>query len=173
MGVDKRTIVCYPIVRDKYMKKNRWVLKAKKPASLASPMRESRRMYTSALADESNAVFVIRRGYSYPEIKVVQHAYQVPDKTFAHLIGISDKTLSRIKNSDAKLSSLSGDRLYRLKKIWLLANQVLENSENALSWLRHVQPGLNNQAPLDLLDTEPGYEQVQTLLNQIEYGVLP
>ena len=155
------------------MTTKRWVLKAKKPASLTSTMREGRHVYASALADEVNAVRIIRRGYSYPEIKIVQHAYQVPDKTFAHLIGISDKTLSRIKNSNAKLSSLSGDRLYRLKKIWLLANQVLENSENALSWLRHIQPGLNNQAPLDLLDTEPGYEQVQTLLNQIEYGVLP
>ena len=97
----------------------------------------------------------------------------MPDRTFANLIGISDKTLARIKTSHATLSSLSGDRLYRLKKVWALANKVLENPANALAWLRRAQPGLNNQAPLDLLDTEPGYEQVQTLLNQLEYGVLP
>lgn len=149
------------------------VLKTKKSAPSASPVSEGRRAYVPALTEEMNPVWAIRSGYSYPEIQVIQHAYQIPDKTFAHLIGISDKTLSRIKNSDAKLSSLSGDRLYRLKKVWLLANKVLENPEHALAWLRHAQPGLNNQAPLDLLDTEPGYEQVQTLLNQLEFGVLP
>lgn len=161
------------MVRDKSMTRKSRVLKIKKSAPSASPASEGRRVYVAALTEERDPVWSIRSGYRYPEIQIIQHAYQIPDKTFAHLIGISDKTLSRIKNSDAKLSSLSGDRLYRLKKVWLLANKVLENPENALAWLRHAQPGLNNQAPLDLLDTEPGYEQVQTLLNQLEFGVLP
>lgn len=146
--------------------------KGKKAAGAVSAAADRHRGYITGLA-EGNDIGLIRAGFAYPQIRLVQHAYQIPDKTFAHLIGISDKTLARIKNADAKLSSLSGDRLYRLKKVWLLANKVLENPENALAWLRHAQPGLDGQAPLDLLDTEPGYEQVQTLLNQIEFGVLP
>lgn len=131
------------------------------------------REYTPGAAPETSDIRLIRAGFAYPQIRVVQHAYQLPDRTFAHLIGISDKTLARIKTSHAKLSSLSGDRLYRLKTIWALANTVLENPANALAWLRRAQPGLNNQVPLDILDTEPGYEQVRTLLNQLEFGVLP
>lgn len=149
------------------------VKKGKKDAAAVPAVSDRHRGYVTGPAEEKNDIGLIRAGFAYPQIRLIQHAYQIPDKTFAHLIGISDKTLSRIKNSDAKLSSLSGDRLYRLKKVWQLANKVLENTENALVWLRRAQPGLNNQAPLDLLDTEPGYEQVQTLLNQIEFGVLP
>ena len=154
----------------------KWKIKAvkgKKAASAGSAAAERLRAYMPGAAEEQNDIVLIRTGFAYPQIRVVQHAYQLPDKTFAHLIGISDKTLARIKTSNAKLSSLSGDRLYRLKKIWALANAVLENPENALAWLNHAQPGLNQQAPLDILDTEPGYEQVQTLLNQLEFGVLP
>lgn len=142
--------------------------KAALPAAADRP-----REYTPGAEQEASDIVLIRAGFGYPQIRLVQHAYQLPDKTFAHLIGISDKTLARIKTSNARLSSLSGDRLYRLKRVWALANTVLENPENALAWLRHAQPGLNQQAPLDILDTEPGYEQVQTLLNQLEFGVLP
>ena len=150
----------------------KWKIKAAKGKKGASAAADRPRIYMPGAAQE-NDIGLIRAGFAYPQIRVIQHAYQLPDKTFAHLIGISDKTLARIKTSHAKLSSLSGDRLYRLKKIWALANKVLENPGDALAWLNHAQPGLNHQAPLDILDTEPGYEQVQTLLNQLEYGVLP
>jgi putative toxin-antitoxin system antitoxin component (TIGR02293 family) len=124
-------------------------------------------------AGEKTSIVRIRTGFPYAQIRQVQNLFRVPDKDFAHLIGISDKTLARIKKSNARLSALSGDRLYRLMKVWELANKVMENPDNALAWLNRAQPGLDGQAPMDLLDTEPGYEQVQTLLNQLEYGVLP
>lgn len=155
------------------MKPKTKATKGKKTAAAASAAADRPREYTPGAAHEQNDIVLIRAGFAYPQIRAIQHAYQLPDKPFAHLIGISDKTLARIKTSHAKLSSLSGDRLYRLKKVWALANKVLENRENALAWLSHAQPGLNQQAPLDILDTEPGYEQVQTLLNQLEFGVLP
>ena len=136
-------------------------------------MAEPRHIGAAAVGGENNYILAIRHGFNYSDIQHVQHSYKLADKYFASLIGISDKTLLRIKKSHAKLSSMSGDRLYRLKKVWELANNVVGSSEGALAWLRREQPGLGNQVPLDLLDTEPGYEQVQTLLNRIEYGVLP
>jgi putative toxin-antitoxin system antitoxin component (TIGR02293 family) len=117
-------------------------------------------------------IAAIRRGIGYKLIHSVQTEYDFSDKLFAHFIGISDKTLFRLKKSDGKLSALSADRVYRLWKIRVLANKVLESSESALAWLRRPQPGLGGAVPLDILDTEPGYEQVQRLLNQIEFGVL-
>jgi len=145
----------------------------KKASGIVSAASDSHRAYTPGMSAWGGDIALIRAGFAYPQIRVIQHAYQLPDRPFAHLIGISDKTLARLKTSNAKLSSLSGDRLYRLKKIWELANKVLESPGNALAWLRRAQPGLNQQVPLDILDTEPGYEQVQTLLNQLEFGVLP
>ncbi|MDO8805733.1 MAG: DUF2384 domain-containing protein [Elusimicrobiota bacterium] len=147
--------------------------KGKETRTRGTAAAEPQRLYLGDRAEETNVILTIRRGFDYSEIQNVQHAYQMPDKSFAHLIGISDKTLLRIKKAHAKLSSMSGDRLYRLKKVWDLANKVLGTTEKALPWLRRSQPGLGNQAPLDILDTEPGYEQVQTLLNRIEFGVLP
>lgn len=150
-----------------------WHAKRGRKAATQLSVGESLREYIVRPSTETREVEWIRSGISYPQIRVVQNAYHASDKVFAHLIGISDKTLMRLKKSNAKLSALSGDRLYRLKKTWELANKVLEDGDAALAWLRRPQPGLGGQTPLDLLDTEPGYEQVQTLLNQLEYGVLP
>ncbi len=118
-------------------------------------------------------IAAIRNGIGYKLIHSVQTEYDFSDKLFAHFIGISDKTLFRLKKSDGKLSALSADRVYRLWKIRVLAAKVLESSESALAWLRRPQLGLGGAVPLEILDTEPGYEQVQRLLNQIEAGVLP
>jgi len=129
--------------------------------------------YDVRFGGADSAIHAIRSGLHYNLIHAVQRDYDFSDKFFAHLIGISDKTLSRLKRSEGKLSALSADRVYRLKKIRALANKVLESPGSALAWLRRPQPGLGGAVPLDILDTEPGYEQVQRLLNQIEFGVLP
>ncbi len=147
--------------------------KGKKAAALPRAA-EPGPVYVPRAGGEKTAISLrIREGFPYAQIRRVQTLFRVPDNDFAHLIGISGKTLARIKSSNARLSALSGDRLYRLMKVWELANKVMENPDAALAWLNRAQPGLDGQAPMDLLDTEPGYEQVQTLLNQLEYGVLP
>jgi uncharacterized protein (DUF2384 family) len=40
-----------------------------------------------------------------------------------------------------------------------------------MSWLRREQPGLGGQVPLELLVTQAGADQVETLLRRIDYGV--
>ena len=129
--------------------------------------------YGAHCGEPADHIAAIRNGVDYKMIHSVQAEYDFSDKLFAHFIGISDKTLFRLKKSDGKLSALSADRVYRLWRIRVLADKVLESSENALAWLRRSQPGLGGAVPLDILDTEPGYEQVQRLLNQIEFGMLP
>lgn len=124
-------------------------------------------------SEEAWEIGLIRSGMSYQQVRPVQSAYNATDKVFAHLLGISDKTLLRLKRPKAKLSALSGDRVYRLKKTLELAAAVLEDKDSALAWLGRPQPGLGGQVPIEMLDTEPGYERVRTLLNQLQYGVLP
>ncbi|MDD2773908.1 MAG: DUF2384 domain-containing protein [Elusimicrobiales bacterium] len=115
----------------------------------------------------------IRDGFSIGTAKDVQTAWGFDTASFARLVGISGRTLSRAKKRKAFISPTASDRIYRMSKILDLATTVFQDRENALSWLKRPQPGLGNKVPADLLDTEPGFEQVQTLLNQLEYGVLP
>lgn len=62
-------------------------------------------------------------------------------------------------------------RLYRLTVIYEHAVEVLEHSDSAWNWLKRPNPALGGVVPLDLLETDEGAAQVDTILGRIEYGV--
>lgn len=121
----------------------------------------------------SDAVGHIRGGFRWAEVHRYQESFQITDKVFAKIIGVSDRTLTRTRRNKAALDPVASDRFYRTAKVLRLAAGVFEDLERAVSWLQREQPGLDGKIPLTLLDTEPGTHAVETLLTQLEYGVLP
>lgn len=115
----------------------------------------------------------IRKGYSWASVERCQKDFDIKDDALARIIGVSGRTLTRIKKPGAALDAVASDRLYRAMKIFHLALDVFEDRPNAVRWLQREQPGLGGRTPLDLLDTEPGAHAVETLLGQLEHGVLP
>lgn len=51
-----------------------------------------------------------------------------------------------------------------------LAETVMGDRNRALSWLKSPKRSLGNEAPMDLLDTEPGARAVAELLYSIDDG---
>ncbi len=115
----------------------------------------------------------IRKGFKWIEAKPFQEAFEIKDEAFARIIGVSSRTLTRTKRTRAPLDPVASDRLYRLAKVLKLAVTVFEDLQSAVRWIQREQPGLAGKVPLQLLDTDPGTEEVEILLRQLEYGVLP
>ena len=114
----------------------------------------------------------IRRGYSWPLAHKFQGRLELNDAEFASFLGVSSRTLSRWRKSETALDKVASDRLYRIMRVIKLAGEVLEDHQLGLQWLRRPQMGLGGGVPLALLDTEPGFEAVEALLQQIEYGAV-
>lgn len=55
--------------------------------------------------------------------------------------------------------------------VYELATRTLGSQEAAKIWLNSPQLGLGGNRPVDLLTTESGREQVETLLLRLEHGV--
>lgn len=102
--------------------------------------------------------------------KLKAHA-TLTDPELARLLGISEATLRRARAAGKPLDAATSDRLYRLSKVLAVAEEVLASPEQAMSWLRRPQPALGGQVPLDLLVTQAGADEVETLLRRIDYGV--
>ena len=83
----------------------------------------------------------------------------LPRKTLAHR-----RTLGR-------LTAEQSDRLVRVLRVVEQAEHAFGNVEKARIWLRRPTNALAGQAPLDLLDTDIGSRQVETLLGRIEHGI--
>ena len=115
----------------------------------------------------------IAKGLPRRALDRVKKALRLTDAEIASALGISQKTISRLRTGpESSLGPGASDRLYRLAVILSLAAEVLEEEELAREWLRTPQVGLNNRIPLDLLNTEAGAREVEDLLGRIENGVL-
>jgi len=103
----------------------------------------------------------------------IKHALDLTDTELAQAVGISPKTIHRLRTGQARhLSSTASDRLYRIARLYLLVIEVLEDGEAARDWLRTPQLGLADRAPMELMSTEAGSREVEALLLRIEHGVI-
>lgn len=128
---------------------------------------------TSGSTTSGKVIDCIRKGYSWTIVHRCQKDFGIKDDALAQIIGVSGRTLTRTKKAGAVLDPIASDRFYRAVKVFRLAMKVFENRESAVRWLQREQPGLGGKIPMTLLDTEPGTHAVETLLGQLEYGVLP
>jgi len=115
---------------------------------------------------------LIRKGIPYSKVRLVKSALNLTDNEFADYLGISLRTLQRKRGSREKLSIPEGDRLFRMARIFALAVSVLESEEMARKWLRRPQRGMGGRVPIQVIQTEAGAQEVEDLLEKIEYGVL-
>src|SRR5262245_36065371 len=113
----------------------------------------------------------ILSGLGFDAVESIKERLALTDPEIARLLGLGEATLRRARASRARLDPATSDRLYRLSKIVAVAEEVLEGHDNATSWMRRAQPGLRGRVPLDLLVTQAGAEQVETLLRRIEFSV--
>jgi putative toxin-antitoxin system antitoxin component (TIGR02293 family) len=121
--------------------------------------------------DANDSVEVVRRGLSIASFKRVANYYQLSDVQMSKVVGTSIRTIVRLQKEDKPLNATWSDRLYRLARVAAQAQDVFESADTATSWLKRPNRGLNGHAPVDLLDTDAGTEQVVELLDRIEFGV--
>ncbi len=114
----------------------------------------------------------VELGLSSHTIDRVKDVLGIPDLQLSAALGISAKTMSRLRQGKRRLPLPVGDRLYRLAHIFALAHDVLEDPSRARDWIRTPQIGLNNRIPLEVAVTEAGAREVEDILTRIEYGVL-
>jgi putative toxin-antitoxin system antitoxin component (TIGR02293 family) len=110
-------------------------------------------------------------GFEFEVVEKIKTHASLTDTELAALLGIGEATLRRARAAGSTLDAATSDRLYRLSKVIAVAEEVLEGTANAIAWLRRPQPALAGRVPLELLVTQAGSDQVETLLRRIDYGV--
>lgn len=130
-----------------------------------------RRVLQSRPRNAAEWLEVARNGVPFESAESLKRWLAVGDEVLAELLGISTKTLSRARASNARLDPVVSDRLLRVARLGALAREVLEDEDRARGWLKRPQIGLGGRTPLSLLATDLGCVEVERLLLRIEYGV--
>ncbi|MBE7211174.1 MAG: DUF2384 domain-containing protein [Gluconacetobacter diazotrophicus] len=69
------------------------------------------------------------------------------------------------------LTPEQSDRLVRVARVLAMAEDTFGNQAEAAIWLRRRNTALSGEQPIDLLDTDGGTREVETLLGRIAYGI--
>ena len=115
-------------------------------------------------------VAVIRRGIPSAAVDSLSTSIHVTRSELAAALGISERTLARRKKAGL-LNSEESDKVVRLARVVERAEEVFEDLEASVEWLKAPNAALGAVAPLSLLDTDIGAESVLDTLGRIEHGV--
>lgn len=112
---------------------------------------------------------IIHAGLPVLAIEKLLKAHMLSKPEIARFV-VPLRTLARRKK-EKRLSCEESDRLVRLVRMIVYAEEVIGNREKAHAWLRRPNRVLGEKRPIDLLDTESGARMVETILGRIEHGI--
>lgn len=115
-------------------------------------------------------VALIRHGLPSVAVDALSRAVRITQADLAGALGIPERTLARRKR-EGLLNSEESAKLVRLARAVERAEEVFEDFDVALNWLKSSNAALAGATPLSLLDTDIGAESVVDTLGRIEQGV--
>jgi len=115
-------------------------------------------------------IAAIRHGIPSSQVSVVKDDLGISQKDILNFLRINERTGTRALKEDRLLDQSSSERLLRLVEAQNLATDVFENKETGISWLTTKNSVLGDK-PIELLDTDIGYEQVKRVLTSIAWGL--
>jgi putative toxin-antitoxin system antitoxin component (TIGR02293 family) len=115
-------------------------------------------------------VTIIRRGIPAAALDVLTRFTGLTQSQMAPAVGIPERTLAR-RQREGKLSSEESSKLLRLAHVVARGQEVFEDLDASIHWLKSANASLGGATPLSLLDTDIGAEGVMDTLGRIEQGV--
>ena len=114
-------------------------------------------------------VKLVRRGLPVGAVEFVLDTGRL---TLAELdrVVLPRKTLAN-RRKLGTLTPEQSDRLVRVARVLAAAEETFGSLEKAGVWLRRPTAALAGEIPLQLLDTDEGAREVETLLGRIAYGI--
>ena len=132
------------------------------PAALAS--------LEPVVADAFALVMQARTGVPAKTAFAVANLLQVSTEELAELLHLTPKTLRTYREANKRLAHAAGEQVLKLLALARLGGEVFGEAAAFRRWLGKPAYGLDNQAPLGLLQTSGGIDLVADEVSRIAYG---
>ncbi len=112
----------------------------------------------------------VRAGLPYAALAAFARRFDISLRELTTVLNLPERTLAR-RRIEGKLRADESDRLFRAGRVAALAEEILGDTAKAARWLRRSNRALGGKTPLEMLDTDLGASQVETVLHRAEHGV--
>ncbi|MBK6973161.1 MAG: DUF2384 domain-containing protein [Sterolibacteriaceae bacterium] len=139
-------------------------------SELVEALLGGRRVLQVQLRTTQDWISLIRQGISSVAVDSLAKALRITQSELALTLGIPERTLARRKK-EGTLNSEESAKLVRIARVIGRAEEVFEDIDVALDWMKSGNAALSGATPLSMLDTDIGAESVMDMLGRIEHGV--
>lgn len=132
-----------------------------------------RRVLGRSVSTETQLMQAVREGLPVGSLTAVLSELTLESilpQTVYRIVG-SERTLQRKRMLNGRLSFHQSDRLARLARVLVRAEEVLGEASRGRKWMAEANRGLGGVRPIDLLDSDIGTREVERVLGRIEHGV--
>lgn len=150
-------------------------MKAKEPAAVyhtRNPLRKVGKAKTVPLHQWSSfdKISAIRDGVSKEELENLKNGAELDYETLAGMLNVAKATLHN-KKGKARFDKYISERVFLIADLYSFGYDVFGNREKFNGWMKRENRALGWVAPLSLIDTLYGIEEVKHLIGRIDYGV--
>jgi putative toxin-antitoxin system antitoxin component (TIGR02293 family) len=116
-------------------------------------------------------IAIVRTGLPLRAVACAAKSLALSEDQTLMWLRISKRTAARRKARHERLRVVESERLLRLARVAAAATDVLGSREKAVHWLKSANRALGGDAPISLLDTDVGFQNVVDVLRRVEQGV--
>jgi putative toxin-antitoxin system antitoxin component (TIGR02293 family) len=126
----------------------------------------------AVVKDSFSLVMEARKGILATVVFDVANAMQLHVDQLAEILHITTKTLRNYRQDKRKLNPSHSEQTLKLLALQIKGSKVFGEAPSFRRWLEKPAYGLDDQVPLDLLETSGGIDLVMEELDRIAYGDL-
>ena len=126
----------------------------------------------AVVKDSFSLVMEARKGILATVAFEVANAMQLHVDQLAEILHITTKTLRNYRQGQRKLNAAHSEQTLKLLALQIKGGKVFGEANAFRRWLEKPAYGLDDQIPLELLETSGGIDLVMEELDRIAYGDL-
>ena len=111
-----------------------------------------------------------RSGVAHQEVRTLATLLNLTIRELAFILSMNERTAAR-RLVAGSLNKVESERLLLLQALAQHGLRVFEDQGKFNRWLHRPLDILENQSPLQLLDTATGFQVVDQVLGRLEHGV--
>ena len=120
----------------------------------------------------AQAVKLIRAGLPSSAFDDAAMVLSLPVDELAAKLGISPRTVRDQRKRAVRLTRDNSEKLVRIARVQRPARNIFTTDKAVSEWLASPAPALDGNLPIDLIDTDTGAREVESVLHGIAHGNL-
>ena len=118
----------------------------------------------------ADKISIIKNGISKKELEIIKEESNLDYETLSGILSVSKAKLHSKKGAE-KFDQNTSERIMLLADVLAYGQSVFEDKDSFNEWLKTNSKALGNKAPIELMDTIYGIDEVRKEIGRIEYGV--